>query len=48
MKIKLELTEEEQKTLLALIDIAVKAEGLRVAQPAVNLAMKIKSAPTGE
>jgi hypothetical protein len=38
------LTESEGSTLLNLIDIAVKAGGLSVAKPAVDLAEKLKTA----
>ena len=41
-----ELTQDEAKALLALIDIAVKAAGLQVAQAAGVLAAKI--APVAE
>lgn len=41
---QLELTNEEAQALVALIDFAVKAQGLRVAETAVVLAKKIEAA----
>tara|TARA_R100001086_G_scaffold50135_1_gene22301 strand:- start:885 stop:1043 length:159 start_codon:yes stop_codon:yes gene_type:complete len=38
---KLELSEQEQQTLLQLIDIAVKAGGLQVAEASAAIAKKI-------
>lgn len=38
----LTLTVEEAKTILALMDLAVKAGGLQVAQAALPIAVKIQ------
>lgn len=43
----IELTDEERHALLALIDIAVKAAGLNVAEAAVELAKKLRDKPEG-
>jgi len=42
--ITLLLTDAEAGTLIQLIDLAVKAGGIQVAGPAVNLAAKIQAA----
>lgn len=39
---KLELTLEEAQTLINLIDVAVRAQGLAIAQPAYQLFQRIK------
>ena len=41
-EIKLSLQENEINALLQLIDIAVKSEGLQVAEPAAIIATKIQ------
>tara|TARA_R110001592_G_scaffold256450_1_gene520181 strand:+ start:1163 stop:1348 length:186 start_codon:yes stop_codon:yes gene_type:complete len=41
-EIKLSLQENEINALLQLIDIAVKSEGLQVAEPAAIIASKIQ------
>tara|TARA_R100001463_G_scaffold133420_3_gene194830 strand:+ start:769 stop:951 length:183 start_codon:yes stop_codon:yes gene_type:complete len=41
-EIKLELQENEVNALLQLIDIAVKSEGLKVAEPAAIIVNKIQ------
>lgn len=41
---KIELTNEEANALIELIDISVKAGGLRVASAAVTLVAKIQTA----
>lgn len=41
---KIEFNEEERRALLALIDLAVKAAGLQVAEAATVLAAKISKA----
>ena len=45
---KLELTSEEAQILGALIDHAVKAQGLRVAEAALMLVKKIEAAARAE
>ena len=43
-----EFTKEEAEALLALLDVAVKAAGLNVAQNAIALALKVRGAfPVG-
>ena len=44
--IEIEFTEEELQALAQLIDIAVKSQGLGVAEAAVVLVNKIRSAAT--
>jgi hypothetical protein len=46
--IELEFTEEELQALAQLIDIAVKSQGMGVAEAAVVLVNKIRSAVTPE
>jgi hypothetical protein len=41
-----ELNQEEGKNLLALIDIAIKAQGLNAAEAGLHLAKKINAAFT--
>ena len=41
----LELTEEEIRVLVGMIDVAVRARGLEAAGSAVHLAAKIQNAP---
>lgn len=41
----IELTEDEIKVLMGMIDTAVRAQGLNVAQNAVHLAGKLQNAP---
>ena len=41
--ITIELTEQEQQALLQLIDLAVKAGGLQVAEASAGIAKKIAS-----
>jgi len=41
-EIKITLQENEMNALLQLIDIAVKSEGLQVAEPAAIIASKIQ------
>lgn len=38
----MELTQDEKMALLGLIDIAVKAAGLQVAEPALRIAQKLQ------
>jgi hypothetical protein len=40
---QIELTETEAKALIGLLDIAVKAGGLEVAQHAMPLALKVQT-----
>jgi len=44
----LELNEQDEQAFLQLLDIAVKAGGLNVAQAALALAGKMKEAPVPE
>ena len=41
---KVEFTEEELKALMQLIDLAVRADGMRVAQAGVLLTQKLQNA----
>jgi hypothetical protein len=47
-EISLDLSEQEQRELVNLLDIAVKAGGLGVAQNAVYFLNKLKAAPKAE
>lgn len=44
----IELTEQEAQALLGLLDVAVKAGGLQVAQHAIPLALKVQAAIDAE
>jgi hypothetical protein len=48
MNITVEFTEQERNVLLQLLDIAVKAAGLQVAESAVVLAKKLQPPPPVE
>lgn len=43
MKANIEFTKDEAEVLVALLDVAVKAGGLQVAQNAIALAMKVRA-----
>lgn len=46
--IKIELTAQEANTLMQLLDVAIKAGGLNVAQSAVYFASKLQPKPKEE
>ena len=47
MNTTIELSDEEMNALIGLLDVAVRAQGLNVAQNALVLATKIKQAARG-